>query len=129
MNILNFDDLLQAARSQPEPQRLLMVFTAAEASSASGGEATGTLTPVLCVDKLPAEVADFASLMQESRQTGQAWDIVFIGSLPGRANQPPNSDEAEQPLLMMVEAIRHGRIYNFLGFDAQGDVLQITGAG
>ena len=30
MNITSFDDLLRAAKAQPEPQRLLFVFTGAE---------------------------------------------------------------------------------------------------
>jgi len=30
MNISNFPDLLNAARQQPEPQRLLFVFTQSE---------------------------------------------------------------------------------------------------
>ena len=33
MNITHFDDLLAAARAQPEPQRLLLVFAGAEPGS------------------------------------------------------------------------------------------------
>ena len=36
MNITTFDDLLAAARAQPEPQRLLLVF----AGAAPGSEPT-----------------------------------------------------------------------------------------
>ena len=71
MNIASFTDLLVAARNQDEPQRLLMVFVSAElpedATSAeqqrhAEGQG-GSLRPVLCVDKLPGEVNDFAGLI------------------------------------------------------------------
>ncbi len=35
MDISSFDDLLQAARLQPEPQRLLFVFAAVEPRNGS----------------------------------------------------------------------------------------------
>lgn len=131
MNISSYSDLLKAARAQPEPQRLLFVFTRAElpeaptASQQLNFEANqgGELVPVMCVDKLPEEVAQFAALVEESRQTGQDWDIVFIASLPGRAGTVPSSDEAEQPLYMMVDAIKQGRISSFLAFDREGEVV------
>lgn len=134
MTISSFDDLLQAANSQTEPQLLLFVFTKAElpedatedekANFAQG--MGGTLTPVVCVDKSPEEISSFAALMEESKKTGQDWDVVFASSLSGRAGIAPNSDQAEQPLQMMVQAIQAGSIGSFLAFSKAGEILDIS---
>ncbi len=58
MNISNFDELLQAARAQAQPQRLLFVFAGVElpddstpeqAASFAAGEG-GALVPLMVVD-------------------------------------------------------------------------------
>ena len=128
MDIQSFNDLLNAARAQTEPQRLLFVFVSAELpddATDSGKQRHaqgqgGSLRPVLCVDKLPAEVLDFASLRRESERTEMQWDLVFAAGLSGRGGHPPSADEAEQPLKMMVGAIETGSIANFIAFDRQG---------
>lgn len=128
MDIAQFADLLSAAKAQPEPQRLLFVFVAAElpedASEAEkqrhAEQQGGSLRPVLCVDKLPDELDDFAGLLNESARTGINWDLVFAAGLSGRGGLAPNSDEAEQPLKMMVGAIETGSIGNFIAFDRDG---------
>ena len=126
-----FDALLRAAQDQNEPQRLLFVFarrelgrdaTAAQRASFARGEG-GHLQPCLCVDKTPEEIAGFAALVAESAQTGQPWDVVFVGGLAGRGGITPNSDEAAQPLRFMVNAINEGRIAQFAAFDREGDAL------
>ena len=72
MNIEHFDDLLALARAQAqaEPQRLLMVFTAAEIESdatpaqraAHEAGQGGVLRGRGVGHKDPAEIADFAAL-------------------------------------------------------------------
>ena len=129
MDIQCFNDLLSAASAQSEPQRLLFVFVSAELpEDATDSEKQrhaqgqgGSLRPVLCVDKLPAEVTDFASLRAESERTQMQWDLVFAAGLSGRGGHAPSSDEAEQPLKMMVGAIETGSIGNFIAFDRQGE--------
>ena len=128
MDIAQFADLLSAAKAQSEPQRLLFVFVAAElpedATEAEkqrhAEQQGGSLRPVLCVDKLPAELNDFAGLLDESARTGINWDLVFAAGLSGRGGLAPNSDESEQPLKMMVGAIETGSIGNFIAFDRDG---------
>ncbi|MFT5782457.1 MAG: hypothetical protein ACI9EB_001850 [Pseudomonas sp.] len=128
MNITEFADLLTAAEGQVEPQRMLLVFVVAELpEDATEAEVQrhaeqqgGSLKPVLCVDKLPSELADFDALMDESLRTGITWDLVFAAGLSGRGGVQPSSDEAEQPLKMMVGAIESGSIGNFLAFDRAG---------
>lgn len=133
MSFHDFAGLLQAARRQPEPQRLLLVFAAAElprdANAAeraafARGEG-GALAPVLCVDKLPEEVASFAALREESTRTGIGWDILFVVALSGHGGYAPGPDEAAQPLRMMVEAIKGGRIAQFVAVTRDGELVQL----
>lgn len=131
MNITQFADLLSAARGQAQPQRLLFVFVAAQLpDDATEAERQrfqegqgGSLQPVLCVDKLPEEIDDFAALLGESGRTGIAWDLLFAAGLSGRGGIAPSADEAEQPLKMMVGAIESGSIGNFLAFDRDGQAV------
>ncbi|MGH8184645.1 MAG: ribonucleotide reductase subunit alpha [Rhodanobacteraceae bacterium] len=130
----DFAALLEAARHQQQPQRLLFVFarrelgqhaTAAQRDTFARGVG-GHLQPCLRVDKAPDDIIGFAALVAESGQTGQSWDIVFIGSLEGRGGIAPNSDEADQPLRFMVNAINDGRIGEFAAFDRDGQALRFV---
>ena len=132
MDILSFDDLLQAARAQSQPQRLLFVFTGVELPEDStpvqrarfeAGQG-GALVPLMCVDKRPEELSSFAALVQESSQFGHAWGLVFAAALGGWADRAPSSDDAEEPLQRMVESIKQGNIGAFIPFDPQGQPVQ-----
>jgi len=134
MTISGFDELLQAARGQDEPQRLLFVFAAAEMpedatpaqrTAFAAGEG-GTLTPMMCVDKSPAELASFAELAAEARGFAQPWDIVFVAALSGSSGRDPTSADAEAPLLRMVDAIKTGRLGDFIPFDSRGETVRFT---
>ena len=132
MTIASFDDLLRAATEQPEPQRLLFVFATAGVDADATAEQKarfeagqgGTLTPLMCVDKLPGELASFDGLLEESRAFDQAWDMVFVAALPGQGGASPTSEQAEAPLQRMVDAIKSGSIGGFVPFDAKGQPVQ-----
>ena len=85
----------------------------------------GALTPVVCVDKPVDEARSFDSLVEESQSTGHHWDVVFVAALSGRAGQSPTADEAQQPMQMMVETIRLGKVANYLPFSRTGELLMI----
>lgn len=131
MNISNFDDLLRAARQQPEPQRLLFVFANAELPDDSTPEQRagfqagqgGALTPLMSVDKTPEELDTFAALVEESHLFARDWVVVFVAGLSGRGGQAPTSMEAGQALQRMIEHIKTGRFGSFLPFDRQGQPL------
>ncbi len=133
MSLETFSDLLVAAHAEPEPQRLLLVFAAAELPRDATAEQRrqfesgegGALAPVLCVDKLPAEIASFEALCAESAHTGMRWDILFVAAMSGHGGHAPNSDEAVQPLRMMVEQIKGGQIARFLAVDRRGELVQL----
>lgn len=128
MDISSFDDLLMAARAQPEPQRLLFVFASAELPDDATPEQRarfeqgegGALVPVMCVDKSIAELSSFGALMEESRGMGQAWQIVFAAALSGTGGRALTSDDAKEPLKRMEDAIRRGAFDNYIPFDRQG---------
>jgi hypothetical protein len=128
MQIEHFDDLLRAARAQAEPQRLLFVFAGAElppsASAAQraafdAGEG-GELAPLMCVDKAPDDLHDFAALKAEAAAAGPPWAIVFTAALSGRAGVPPLGHDVDAALQHMVDAIKAGRLDGMLPFDRGG---------
>ena len=134
MNITNYADLLKAAGQQPEPQRLLFVFTQPElpegytAAQNKGFEdgTGGVLTPQMCTDKALDELGDFADLVEESRHMGQDWKIVFVACLAGHAGVMPSSEEAQAHLKTMVNAIQNGAISKYLAYDRDGDLVQFS---
>ncbi len=134
MSIECFEDLLQAAVSQPQPQRLLFVFTSAglpddateeQRARYEAGEG-GTLTPLVSVDKLPSDLRGFDALVAESRQFAPAWDIVFVAAISGSGGSAPTSEEAELALKGMVEAVNIGRIDGLIPFDASGQTVSFS---
>ena len=134
MDISNFDDLVRAAREQPEPQRLLFVFAGAELPDDSTPEERarfeagqgGALTPLMSVDKTPEELGTFAALVEESHQFGHGWAIVFVASLPGREGRAPTSEEADRSLQRMIEFIRAGSLGSLLPFNRKGEPVLLS---
>lgn len=128
MDISSFDDLLRAARAQPEPQRLLFVFAAAELPEDSTSEQRarfaagegGTLVPLMSVDKDPDDLSDFAGLVEESREFPGDWSLVFVAGLPGSGGCAPTSEEADRSLQRMIESVKTGSFGAYIPFDRQG---------
>ena len=134
MNISNYTDLLNAAKQQPEPQRLLFVFTQSELPEGYTEAQTqrfnagkgGVLTPKMCTDKALDELGDFSDLVKESRQTGLDWKIVFVACLAGRAGVMPSTEDAQEPLKKMVDAIQNGAISRYLAYDSDGNQVRFS---
>ncbi len=131
MNITSFDDLIAAARTQPTPQTLLMVFVDVELPpDASPAERArfeqgqgGALSPRMCLDRTAAELSDWASLAAEADQQSSAWRMVMVAALSGTAGQPPRDEAIEQALNRMVMAVHQGQIEGFIPFDRQGQAV------
>ena len=134
MDIENFDDLLQAARAQPEPQRLLFVFAGAELPEHASAEQRaqydagegGELAPLMCVDKAADELAGFDALVTEAASAGPAWAVVFTAALSGRAGSLPASHETGAALQHMVDSIKAGRLDGMLPFSRAGEPLRLA---
>ena len=130
----HFQLLLHAARSQPEPQRLLFVFVAAALPADASAEQKarfqagegGELDPVMCVDKDPHSLTTFEALAAESGGTGQDWRVVFVAGLSGHGRSAPSESQIERALNEMVEAVRHGRTGRYAAYDARGTPLSFS---
>jgi hypothetical protein len=135
MTISSYSDLLTAARAQATPQRLLFAFATAQLPVDASSEQQqryrqqqgGTLTPVMCVDKLIDDLTDFSQMVQESRQTGAHWDLVFVSSMASSSSVAAEDEVAvEAGLKKMLMAIDNGQIDGFLAFNRGGDLLRLN---
>jgi hypothetical protein len=119
------------ALAQPEPQRLLFLFAGSELPGDASAEQRsrfeagegGALTPLMCVDKSPDELAGFEALVAESRQAGPPWQVVFVAALAGQGGKAPAPQRVELALNKMVDAVRSGQVQGFAAFDGKGNVL------
>lgn len=128
----HFQQLLHAATAQSEPQRLLFVFASAglpESSTPKQREELaagrgGALTPLMCVDKAPADLTGFDTLVAESRRAGPPWQVVFAASLAGNDGRPPTPARIDAALEKMVSAVLLGGVGAYAAFAASGEPLQ-----
>ena len=89
MNITCFDDLLTAARTQPQPQTLLMVFVDVELPpDASPQERArfeqgqgGALTPRMCVDRSLVDLTPRHTSVIVDLHEGEAMATVWTNDL------------------------------------------------
>ena len=134
MEITNFDDLLQAARSEALPQRLLFVFAAVELPADSTEQQIadfaagqgGTLTPSMCVDKSPQELDSFSALYEEAAQFDKPWGMVFAAVMSGSPGHQPTEAAIDKAFEDMVEDIKQGRLNRYIPFGRDGQPIQIT---
>ena len=78
------------------------------------------------MEKLPEEIASFSALLEESKAAVPDWRILFVAAMDGRGGHAPNPDEAVQPLRMMVEQVKGGRIAQFLAIDRDGSLVALA---
>ncbi len=133
MEITHFNDLLAAARQQPDAQRLLLVFagaslpagaTAEQRARFEAGE-SGELAPLMCVDKDPADLPDFVALQAEAAAVGPEWALVFAAALSGQGKRAPAAAQVQAALDRMVEAVKSGNLSGLIPFDRQGEAVQL----
>ena len=133
INITNYESLLSVASQQPEPQRLLFVFLRASLPDDQGEEAVnrfhsgqgGALQPIMCVDKTLSELSTFSALVAESERIEKDWQIVLVAGLAGRNGVAPSSDDAEEPLKMMLHTVENGGdLSKYMAFDREGTPVQ-----
>lgn len=125
--ISSFDELLQAASSQDDAQRLLMLFAQAETTTKKHKSTQrGTVSPLMCVDKLPGEITSFEALVTEADGVNAEWDFVLIAGLSGEGHVPPSAEEAEPYLNQMTNDLTTGQnIAKYVVFDRSGNTLEM----
>jgi hypothetical protein len=107
-----FSKLIEAAKQQEQPQRLLMLFAKAEGNKKKGKNAvneTGTVTPLMCVDKLPKELGSFDALIKEADGISEDWNFVLIAGLGGSDGIAPPTEAAEPYLNQMANDVMMGQ--------------------
>jgi len=123
-----FKDLLKMSVEQEQPQRLLFLFAKADAQNPkkSKKHQRGTITPVMCVDKLPEELTTFANLTKEADSIEKNWNFVFIASLSGEQGMTPTSDDAEPFLNQMTHDVESGNnIGRYVVFDRNENPIEL----
>jgi len=126
--ISNFEQLLVAATEQDEPQRLLLLFAKAEGSDSKKkkNEQHGTLSPVMCVDKLPEEIESFKTLSAEADDISKEWDFMIVVGLSGKDGMPPTTEEAEPFLNKMTNDLSSGQsMSQYVVFDREENPVAI----
>ncbi|PCJ16240.1 MAG: ribonucleotide reductase subunit alpha [Gammaproteobacteria bacterium] len=123
--INTFDDLVDAAKEQPEPQRLLLMFAKTETDPEN--PSSGSITPTMCIDKLPEELSSFEALIIEADEISTEWDFIFCGGLSGTDGAAPSSDDAEPHLKEMTTQLISGEgLSQYLIFDRQEQLITLN---
>lgn len=131
--IETFDDLLEMARSEPVPVRLLTVLVRAEPvmqADSDGNEVSidgeGMLTPLMVKSHAVEDIAGFEFLRAEADAGKKDWAFIMVGVLPGQPGQPPPDDHVDEQLKNMARAIHAGSgLDRYLFFERNGDPVQI----
>jgi hypothetical protein len=125
--VSNFQSLVNAAKQQSQPQRLLFLFAKAEAEdSKKNGQKRGTLSPLMCVDKLPEELTTFAAFSDEADNISPDWDFMLAVGLSGQNGKAPTTDEAEPFLNQMVDNLSAGQdLSQYVIFDREDNPVLI----
>jgi hypothetical protein len=125
----NFDNLLKMANERAEPQRLLLLFANTNETNKSRKQSDkkGTIEPTMVVDKLPEEIGNFSSLVEEADSINKEWDFIFIASLSGDDNGPPSTEDAEPFLKKMTDDIMTGNnIVRYVVFDRNENPIELS---
>ena len=123
----NFQSLIDAAKQQTQPQRLLFLFAKAESEDQKEtNQQRGTLSPLMCVDKLPEELSSFATFKDEADGISPDWDFMLAVGLSGQNGQAPSSDDAEPFLNQMVSNLTAGQdLSQYVIFDREDNPVMI----
>lgn len=128
--ISKFSDLLDMAAEQEQPQRLLFLFAKAEGGSNNPKkkqkQQRGTISPVMCVDKLPEELPSFAALVDEADSISRAWNFIIIAGLMGEGGKAPSSEEADPYLNQMANGLSMGEdLSRYVIFDREENPIMM----
>lgn len=107
-----FSQLIEMAAKEPTRQRFLLVFVKAQAqeNKVKTSHQSGTITPIMCVDKLPEELISFDELKKEADSVSKNWDFVIISSMSGTKTNPPSTQDAGPNLKKIADEVIQGAL-------------------
>ena len=123
-----FKELLAMADQQEQPQRLLFLFARPEGNNPKKSKKMqkGHLAPVMCVDKLPSEIANFTTLVTEADSIEKDWQFIFVAGLSGKNGIAPSADDAEPYLNKMTNDLVSGQnIASYVVIDRDGKPIEL----
>jgi predicted component of type VI protein secretion system len=126
--MLSFDELIEMAHKQPEPQRILFVFAKIEYREGHGPEDENpdfSIEPHMYNDKTLKEITNFQALVDETVKDDFDWQIVFVAGLGGSNGALPTLEVTDQHLQKMVDAIYQGVIRHFAAYDRNGKKIEL----
>ncbi len=125
--VTDFQSLVNAAKKQEQPQRLLFLFAKAETEeNQAKNQHRGTLTPVMCVDKLPSELGSFSDFSAEADNISKEWDFMIAVGLSGQNGVAPSSDDVEPFLNQMINNLTAGQdLSRYVIFDREQNPVLI----
>ncbi len=125
--ITNFSELLVTASNQDQPQRLLFLFAKAQNEAKTKNKQSGTISPVMCVDKLPEEMTSFKDFIKEADAINKDWNFIIIAGLNGTNGQTPTPEDAETHLNNMTKMLASGQnLSQFVIFDRDENPVSIS---
>ena len=123
----SFKKMIDAAEAQEQPQRILIMLAKSEVAANDKEKGmSGTITPVICVDKTPDEITSFEDFVKEADSINPDWDMMFIAGLAGENNEMPTPEDADPILNNMVNNLMSGQdLSRYLVLDRNDDPVDI----
>ncbi|MCF6194075.1 MAG: hypothetical protein L3J46_07060 [Kangiellaceae bacterium] len=123
----SFKKMIDAAEAQEQPQRILIMLAKSEVEASDKEKGmSGTITPVICVDKTPDEITSFEDFVKEADSINPDWDMMFIAGLAGENNEMPTPEDADPILNNMVNNLMSGQdLSRYLVLDRNDDPVDI----
>ena len=129
--MLSWNELIDMAEQQAEPQRLLFVFSkfvVREGQDPNDEAADFSIEPVMYNDKPLDDIAAFGDLVKETEEAEFHWDVVFVAGLGGSNGELPSPETAEDHLQKMIQAIYRGQVHHFAVYNKSGEKVELTKA-
>ncbi|MEZ7278981.1 ribonucleotide reductase subunit alpha [Pseudoalteromonas sp. N1230-9] len=120
-----FQELLSMARYQAEPVKLLLLFTKANIESSKNEVNKGIIEPVMCVDKLPAELNDYSTLCLEADSINHQWDLLFVTSISADVDK----SVIESSMKSMINDVQSGKnTAMYIVLDREDNLVEMVGS-
>lgn len=125
----HFENLLNTAKNEPQPQRILFLFAKAidQAGVMRADCQGGRIEAVMCVDKSPEDLSTFKSLVAEADQQSVNWNLILTSTLSGNGGQNPSDSEILTALQKMSNIFaKQEDLSQFIVWNRQEEIIEVT---